>query len=294
MKNKPYRIVLYYLLVGILAVFNFFPYAWVVRFGRFIGRLAFYLSPKEKKKMLDHLRLAFGNEKAEAELHRIARTVFEGYGMMAVETNLVHKMIPEIDRWITIEGREIADEALKKGNGIVGVVGHFGNWEFLAGCLATKGYPVTVIARKIYYEKYNQLVLQVREKMKVRTIYRDQSPREMLRTLKNNSILGFVVDQDVDSVEGIFVNFFGKPAYTPAAPVRFAMASGAPILPSFLIREGLRHRLVIEKPVELEFTGDKEKDLVTNTQKWVAVQEKYIRQYPHLWVWNHKRWKTQP
>ena len=292
MKNKRSRNFFYYPLVAVLALFNLLPYAVAVRLGRLLGRLAFYVAARERDKTLQHLRMAFGTEKSEKELYDIARGVFESYGMIAVETNLVHKIIPQIDRWISLEGKEIVDEALKKG-GIVGVVAHFGDWEFLAGYLATKGYPVTVIARKIYFDKYNDLVMKVREKMKVRTIYRDQSPRQMLKAVRDNGILGFVADQDVEAVDGVFVHFFGRPAYTPVAPVRFAMASGAPIIPAFIVREGLKHRVIVEKPIELTVTGDKEQDLLTNTQKWVAVQERYIRQYPHLWVWNHKRWKTQ-
>ena len=294
MKNKSYRLFFYYALVCLIGLFNLFPYRLAVRIGGLLGLVAFYLVPKERKKTIDNLRIAFGSEKTERELYLIARQVFENYGFIAAETNLVHKIIPHIDEWIKIDGRELIDEALKKRNGIAGVVAHFDNWEFLAGYLATIGYPVTVIARKIYYEKYNDLVMEVRRKLKVRTIYRDESPRKMLQVLRDNGILGFVADQDVDSVDGIFVDFFGHPAYTPVAPVRFAMASGAPLMLSFLIREGLRHRVVIEKPIELTMTGDKENDLKVNTQKWVNIQEKYIRQYPHLWVWNHNRWKSKP
>ncbi len=293
MKKKPYRIVFYYLFVALRAFFNLFPYAFTVRFCRLLGRLIYYLLPRERQKIMANLRTAFGSEKTEKELAAIARAVFENYGMIAAETHMVHKIIPQMDRWITLEGKEIGDRALAQGRGIIAVVAHFGNWELMGGYLSMRGFPCTVIARKIYYEKYNLLLMQARAKMGLKIIYRDESPREMLKVLKNGTVLGIVADQDVESVDGVFVNFFGRPAYTPIAPVRFALATGAPIIPVFIIREGLRHRVIIEKPIEFTETGNKEQDLVTNTQKWVAVQESYIRRYPHLWVWNHKRWKTQ-
>lgn len=294
MKKKPYRIVFYYLLVTLRGFFNLFPYGVGVRVGRLLGRVIFYLLPKERNKTLTNLRFAFGDKKSDKELLSIARAVFENYGMIAGETQLVHKIKHSMDTWVDIQGKEIIDEALQKGQGVIGLVAHFGNWELMGGYLAMKGCPMTAIVRKIYYERYNRLLMEVREKVGVKTIYRDESPREMLKVLKNNGILVFAADQDVDAVDGVFVNFFGHAAYTPVAPVRFAMATGAPIIPAFIIREGLRHRAVIEQPIELHFTGNKEQDLINNTQKWVSVQEKYIRQYPHLWVWNHKRWKTRP
>ena len=127
--------------------------------------------------------------------------------------------------------------------------------------------------------------------MKVNTIYRDASVRDMLGVLKRNEILAFVADQDVSSVDGVCVDFFGSPANTPVAPARFSMSTGAVILPAFVIRDGLKHHVIVEAPVEIANTGNKEEDVKVNTQRWAAVQEKYIRRYPHLWVWNHKRWR---
>ena len=293
MKKKRYRAVFYYLFVILRAFFNLFPYIFTVWFCKMLGRFIFYVLAKEREKTLKNLRAAFGTEKSEQELFKIARAVFENYGMIAAETHMAHKILPQIDRWVSLEGKDIADEAIRRGYGIVAVIAHFGDWELMGGYLSHKGYPSTAIARKIYYEKYNRLLMEARAKLGFKTIYRDESPREMLKVLRNNGILVIVADQDVDTVDGVFVDFFGRPAYTPVAPVKFAMATGAALIPAFIVREGYRHRVIIEKPVELVVTGDKEKDLVENTQNWVSVQEKYIRQYPHLWVWNHKRWKTQ-
>jgi KDO2-lipid IV(A) lauroyltransferase len=124
-------------------------------------------------------------------------------------------------------------------------------------------------------------------------IYRDESPRKMLKTLKKNWIVGIVADQDVDSVDGVFVNFFGHQAYTPSGPVALARASGAVLLPVFIIREGDGHTIAIDEPIELRDTDDKEADLIYNTQKWSNVVESYIRKYPDQWVWMHRRWKTK-
>ncbi len=294
MKKKPYRIFLYYLLVGIRFLFNIFPYSILVRMGKYLGRFAFYIISKERARTLNHLSLAFGNEKTPEELKKIARGVFENFGMILMETNFIHKILSEIDRWVVIEGSSHIDEALKKGKGIVGLVAHFGDWELMGGYLTMKGYPLTVIARKIYYEKYNELLMEVRQKMGVQTIYRDESPRKMLQVLKKNEILAFVADQDVEAVDGVFVNFFGQPAYTPVAPVRFAMATGSALIPAFIIRQGYKHKIIIRNPLELVNTQNIELDTQVNTQAWVAVQESFIRQYPDHWVWNHRRWKTRP
>ena len=293
-KKKFYRPILYVLLMTARGFFSLLPFKVGFMFGGFLGKLAFYCIPKEKKKTLANLRLAFGAEKTEKELEILGARVFQNYGYMAAELALIDKLIPRLEKIVSMQGIELMDAALKRGKGVLGVLAHFGNWELMGGTVSLLGYPVHCIARKIYYDKYDKRLIELRSKMNVHTIYREESLRAVPRALKHNDVVGIVADQDVETVGGVFVEFFGKPAYSMVAPVRFAMATGAAVIPIFMIREGLHHRMIIEPPLELVDTGDREKDLVTNTQQWVTIQEKYIRQYPHLWVWNHKRWKTRP
>ena len=293
MKKKFYRPLFYQLSVLIRAFFSLFPPRAGFSFGGSMGKFIFFALRDERNKTLGHLRLAFGTEKSERELRRVGQSVFEHYGKTLAECFLIEKIIPRFDKWVSVSGYEHFDKALKRGKGIVVVIAHFGNWELMGGFTAMKGYPCTVIARKIYYEKYDEFMVSLRKRMNVHTIYRDESIRSMLNVLHKNGLLGFVVDQDVDSVDGTFVNFFNRLAYTPIAPVRFALAAGAPIIPVFIVRTDMRHHMFVEPPIEITQGADKEDTIRINTQKWVAVQEKYIRQYPHLWVWNHERWKTQ-
>ena len=292
-KKKFYRPILVWFFLTARSFFMCLPYRWGFAFGGTLGKVCYFLLKKERNKMLEHLKLAFGQEKSEAELRKIARANFEHYGQMAAELALIDKLIPRFDEFVRASGYEHFDKALALGRGVVVVIAHFGNWEIMGGYTALKGYPCTVIARKIYFEKYDRLLVELRNKMKVQTIYRDESVKDMLRVFKANRMLGFVVDQDVETVDGVFVNFFGRPAHTPTAPVRFSQVTGAPIIPVFIVREGIKHHMIVEPAIARSETGDKEKDTLADTQTWVSIQEKYICQYPHLWVWNHKRWKTK-
>lgn len=295
-KKKFYRPLLYGALKIIQGFFMLLPFRYGFAFAGWLGKMAFYLIPREREKTLAHLKIAFGREKSDKELIKLGAEVFKNYGYTAAELSLADKIIKNFTKIATFSGREHLDRAFAEGKGIVMVGAHFGNWEMTAGFLCLLGYPGVALGRRIYFDRYNQEMLALREKMNLKTIDRDSpsAPREAFKALKENKIVGFVVDQDVDSIHGVFVEFFGRPAYSASAPVRFAMKTGAPLIPIFMIREGLKHRDIIHPPMELTRTGDEEKDVVINTQKWVSLQEQYIRQYPHLWAWNHKRWKTIP
>jgi KDO2-lipid IV(A) lauroyltransferase len=250
---------------------------------------------KERIKTLNNLRFAFGKEKSEKELHRIAREVFANLGRNVVELINFPKITEaNIDSLVQEKGLHHINKGLRRQKGIVILASHFGNWELLAAYLTLKGYRGPVIARRIYFDKYDQALRRLRASKNVEVIYRDESPKKILKVLKSGGMVGVLADQDVDSVEGVFVDFFGKLAYTPVAPASLALATEAAILPCFLIREGSKRTFVVEKPVELEITGNKERDIATNTQKWSHVLESYIRKYPSQWVWMHKRWKTRP
>lgn len=292
MKKKFRRNILFYTLVFSKAFFSLFPYRVGYYFGVFLGKLANFFPSREKEKAVRNLTAILGNEKSEKEIREIIRKLFIHYGQTLAEWVLIDKIIPRIDEFVTVEGLENIDEILKEGKGVIGIIAHFGNWELMGGYLALKGYPMTAIARRVYYESYNTEFISMRERMKVQTIYRDGSIRQMLQALKQNRILAIAGDQDVEAVDGIFVDFFGRPAHTPIAPARFVEATGTFIMPAYIIRKGMKHHIVIQKAIQTQSTGNKEADIRANTQKWVKSQEDYIRQYPHLWVWNHKRWRN--
>lgn len=271
------------------------PLSVALTMARGLGSIAYMILGKYRRIAIENLKAAFGSEKTDREIRTIARKTFENLAMVAVE--MVHfPRINEanIDRYVRMEHAEIVDESFRAGKGTIILTAHFGNWELLAMTLRVKGYPGVAIGRKIYFHKYDDYLNKLRKLHDVNVIDREQSPRTFLKILKSNRIVGILADQDVDSVEGVFVNFFGKPAYTPIGPVALAKVTGAAIVPAFMVREGLHHRFVVEKPVELVDTGDKERDMITNTQAWSDVLESFVRKYPEHWVWAHRRWKTKP
>jgi len=294
MKYKFRRYYLYYLArVGIF-LFSLLPSKIGLAVAAKAGALAYYILPKYRKIALNNLELAFGEEKGESELKRIARRVFENLGKNAFE--LVR--FPKIDesnigRLVRLENADRLRRAFEKGKGVLIITAHIGNWELMAATLRLNDFPGVTVGRRIYFHKYDEYLNRLRKTHDVNVIYRDESPRRILKVLKENRIVGIVADQDVDSVDGVFVDFFGRPAYTPSGPALLARASGAPLVPVFIIRNNGKHSLFIEEPIELADTGDKEKDLVENTQKWSNVVESFIRQYPDQWVWMHRRWKTK-
>ena len=294
MKFKIKRYYFYYLARVAIFIVSILPLCLGLRLADLAGKLIFAILRGERQKALGNLRASFP-EKKDAEIEKIARDVFTNICKNAVEFVNIYKLnAKNIDSWIKIEGSEKIDRALLKGKGVIILASHLGNWELVTTCLNLSGYNGIIIARRIRFYKFNSFIEKVRKSKGVGIIYRDESPKKILRQLKQNGMIGILGDQDVDSVDGVFVNFFGRPAYTPKAPVAFALASGAALIPCFMIREKGHHKFIVEDPIELEKTPDKDQTIKVNTEKWSNLIESYIRRYPGQWVWMHRRWKTKP
>ncbi len=261
-----------------------------------VGVTAFWILPKERLRMRRNLKQAFGDSFPDSEADRIGKNVFIHLGKTAADVFQFPRYHQRhLEKLVILnDGIDKMNQALALGKGVLGISGHLGNWELLAAYFLSSGYPGAVVGRRIYYEPFNRVLVALRKSVNVETIYRDGGLRRILKVLQGNGIVGMVVDQDVEKLDGVFVSFFGKPAWTPAAPVKISIATGAPILPMFVIREGNRYRLYIEDAICPEKTDNGEEAVQAMTQRWSDVVEKYVRRYPEQWVWMHDRWKTKP
>lgn len=295
MKFKLRRYYLYYLGRTAAFLFQLLPIRAGVWIGARLGALAYYLVPKYRRIAIENLTAVFGGEMTPPQIAALARRAFENQGRNAAELVNFPKIHPgNVDRFISSRNMEIVDRAFARGKGTIILTAHFGNWEYLSAYLRIKGYPGVAIGKRIYFKRYDRFLNDLRKIHDVNIIPRDGSAKAMLKVLKDNRILGILADQDVDSVEGVFVDFFGRKAFTPVGPAALAALTGAALVPTFIIRDGARHIFTVEEPIELADTGDRKADLVINTQKWSDVVESYIRRYPDQWVWMHRRWKTRP
>jgi KDO2-lipid IV(A) lauroyltransferase len=255
----------------------------------------FLLSRRDRTRAIEHLSVAFGAEKSPGKILNLSRQCFENLGKGLMEVLQFPRLTSKnLSRLVAFEGIGNIDDALKRGKGIIILTAHFDNWELLAASLALSGYKVNFIVRPVRSPRLEVLVNQSRESMGIGCIPRGTSIKEALRCLKRNEILGILSDIDT-SVDGVFVDFFGRPAFTPRGPVSIALRTGAALIPAFIIRQrDDTHKVVIEKALELRTTGDGESDILTNTARFTKIIESYIRKHPEQWIWFHQRWKTRP
>ncbi len=286
---------LFRFITSIIFVLNFLPRKSSISLGGFLGKLAYLIIADARRRTRNNLRIAFGEEKSERELRKLALSVFENLGRnVADAVRLKDMKWEEIQRIITIDGLEHFDRAYQMGKGVIALTGHIGNFELLAAYFSLKGYRLSVIGRELYDPRLDALLVKNRESVGLENIPSSAPVKQVMKALRSGRALGVLADQDSTRVRGIFVSFFGRPARTPAGPALLAYKTRSPIVPMAIVKEkNDNYKIVIKEPIEPAFSKDKEKDARETTQRYTQILESIIREYPSQWLWMHDRWKSK-
>ena len=280
--------------VGILLLRRL-DYRRASAWGARMGRLAYLVVGKNRKRASDNLTRVFGDGKTPEQRKEIVKALFENFSRSGFELVPYGLLSPEQRReHVQVVGKEKLDEALSVGRGVIAVSAHLGNFMIIMPRLAADGYHVDFIVKPLRNEIIEQRMQALREELGYHSIYvtpRIQSMKACLRSLKQNRVLVLYGDQR-QRQGGIDVTFFGIPAKAAPGPIALALSTGAPVVPMFMVRnpDGFTHTLLIDDPLELVMTGSKEQDIKTNVQAYTDVIQSYIEQYPAHWAWDHKRW----
>jgi KDO2-lipid IV(A) lauroyltransferase len=184
----------------------------------------------------------------------------------------------------------VLDGLLQHGKGIIFVSAHLGNWELGAAALAALGYKFNAVALWVPDEKVNSLYQQYRMSRGIHPIPFGRAARECIAALRRNEILGVIGDRDFSPANRT-VEFFGRPARLPEGPAKLALATGAPLLPTFMVRlPDDTFAYIVDEPI----WADKSRQSVDDIMRQVAVAlERVIRQHSEQWFLFHDLWDIE-
>lgn len=271
------------------------PLAWALALGRFLGWVWGSVVRHRRSYAISALQTSFP-EKSKSEIKRIVNRMYANLGMNIIETlRLPHASAAYFEDKIEIVGRVNVERARQRGRGVLMLCAHLDNWELVS--IVSPRYLDTrasVVVKKIKSRIGADLMLWIRQRYGLNLFGAKRSYREILRTLKNNEVIGFVIDQNMIGREGEFVEFFGRPACTTLGLAHLAAQSGAPIVPVIPVRKSHgRHIVKFLDPIDPPASKDRA-ELLRATQGYTRIIEDAIRENPDQWLWIHRRWKTQP
>ncbi len=267
------------------------PLGLALWLGRRLGEAAYGLNPGGRRKVYQHLRIAFGQTRPARQIDQLVWDIHRSYGQNVVEI----ARLPLVARKgfqgiVDIEGREFVDALLAKGRGLIFLSIHSGNWELSNMVGSLVGYPYNMVAN--YLEHVNRvadLLDSWRMSGGCKIINPGIGGRDIIRALKRNEIVTLVSDQG--GSDGMMVPFFGREASMSNGAVRIALKYDVPLCLVDIHRlSNGRHCLKV-LPFEMSKTVDTDADVRRNMTRIAQQFQLWTEQHPAEYLWFYKTWK---
>ncbi len=289
---------LFWLMVATMHVVSLLPDFILYRLGVLAGTLLYRYDHRHVRIGMKNLSIAFP-EKSEAERAQILRESYRNLGRTGAEyTRLGGFFWRRLKRRVTYSNFEgwVGLQHKYRGQGILVLTAHFGNFELLPAAHALHGYQIALVHHTQRFLAGDALMTFIRERAGVEIIRKHSAARAVLRGLHRGELIGIPFDQNAKRSEATWVPFFSEPAATITGLARVARISGAPVMPVFIVRQpDMRsHKIEIFDEVPQQRSSDADADWHENTAHFVKAVEEIVRKYPEQFLWIHRRYRTRP
>ena len=186
-----------------------------------------------------------------------------------------------------IENQDIFDKAIKKEKGLILLTAHFGLWEKWGAWFGMNNYPIWGVIQKQANKGADLFFKEIRESYGMNHIYRKSSINKIYELIKKKKIVILASDQDARK-NGVRVNFFNKPTYTPKGAAKFHIKTDAPMVfsVSYMEPDGTIVISFSEIKIKSNLSVENISQIYTNKL------EKIIKRYPDHYFWFHRKWKS--
>jgi Kdo2-lipid IVA lauroyltransferase/acyltransferase len=283
------------LLKLMVTLLSMFPRRTLKFFSDLLGLIWYTLDKRHRNVVFENIQSAYPGKFSLAQARRFSKNVFKNTAGILFEVIWSYrKTWDELSVYFLIKGVKNIENAQKKGRGIILLCSHLGNFELGGAVIAKAGIDPYGVYRKFDFQPLERFLLELRQKFGTRMIPLRGASKKIDTILRNNGVVGTLLDQSVDWYKGVFVDYFGRPACTNDGLAKLVLRSKAAVVPVFIVRKNDNYILEFLPEIPLEITGDPIKDIENNTQNYVSSIESTIRQCPEQYFWVHNRWKTKP
>lgn len=281
---------------SLLLLLKVMPKSLIYKISQLVVNLSYGEKSKREARIKEHLSFAFDSSKTVDEIYHDYlwhKASFFGEIALMISGRFDYK-----NAVVNLNEAQKKIEHLKSinQNGMVFLVSHYGNWEFLAQFFAINGLSGTLVAKS---HKKNRLIDEkiiqpYRRAFGHRVIKREGALRAIAKILRAKEGVGMHIDQMIPPPNGVEVEFFGKSVYASKSMAKLKLKFNPLVVPIFAKRVGRgEFEVIIKEPVEFIAEDiDKIEDKIAKiTQKYTEILENQIISSPEQWAWEYKRWR---
>jgi len=256
---------------------------WLVHLlGAGLGRLTYLLSPTYRRHLRENLAQAgFAPQLRGAVAAAAGRQALE---LAPIWLKPLEKVTPRV---VAVSGWEIVEAARQSGKGIVFLTPHLGCFEITAQYYAAHA-PITVLYRPPKRAFLQKLIETGRRRENLHLAPADVSGvRSLVKALKRGQAVGLLPDQAPKVGEGVWLDFFGKPAYTMTLAARLTETGATTIFAwAERLSGGRGYHLRLRRA-----TSELEGDTVARARQINSEIEALVRECPTQYLWGYNRYK---
>lgn len=277
----------------IFKLISFLP-QWVLYiFSDVLFLLGYYIIGYRKKVILENLQFAFP-EKTERERKKIARQFFRNLTDSFAEIIKMYGISKEdLDKRVKIENKEIVLGPIENNQVIIGLTGHFFNWEMhLLQMMANVTNQCDVVYLKVNNPFFEKLMLAIRTRFGGSLVERSAFQRDYLRKRDQPRLIVLAADQRPSHGEiRYWAPFMQRETAFFEGAEKLAKRFNHPVMYSYVRKPKRGHYTFTYEMVSTPpYDHEKEHSI---TDAYIALTEKNIREQPALYLWSHKRWKDR-
>ncbi len=278
--------------VLLLRLFSRLPLSFNHWVGRCLGALVWRFGKRERQVALANLQFCFPDSDREWR-QRIARQSIMSMGEAMLEApRLWHLSSEQLMR--RLENPDVLEEILavyRQGKGLVIASPHLGSWEY-AGLLFAAHTAMISLFRPPKHERAGDYIKKARQRTGGVLVPTDGSGiRALSRALIRGDCMGMLPDQEPSRGNGVYADFFGRPAYTMFLLPRLVQKRRPPVFFVFSERlAGGRFRLHSLRAEEALYSADPATACAALNRSVETLIRLRIDQYN----WNYKRFLAQP
>ena len=283
--------IIFYLAYSFLWVVTWLPLRMLYIFSDLFFLLVYYIVGYRKKVVRENLKNSFP-EKSEKELRKIERRFYLHPCDSFIEWIYpLHRSAEQMSKYYKFKNPEVINDIYKEGKGVVGVLGHYGNWEYLSLAPQHIHHKVWAIHLPQNNKYFNNLINNLRSKYGVNMMTTAESFRKLLQEAKAGEITltYFLTDQSPhkDKIK-YWTTFLNQetPVFLGAEQIAKKLDMAVVFFDIQKVKRGhyeVEFKLLAKNPREYPEHAI--------TELHVRALESRIQQDPAWWLWSHKRWK---
>ncbi len=281
----------FYLLYPLIWAFTLLPLRIQYLLSDLLFVLNFLFIGYRKKVVYLNLRNSFP-EKSNKDIRSITRKFYRHlFDQMIESIALMHMSPGKILKHNRFKNPEVIEDLYKKNKGVILILGHYGNWEWLISLQMLVSHKTLAIYKQLNNKYFDRMYINTRSRYGMTPVLMNRILRELIsREQKNELTLTYSLSDQRPLFRHIqyWTRFLNQdtPVYLGTEKIARKMNLAVVFSKMRKIRRGIYETEFI--PLFENSQETKEHEI---TDKYLSILEKTIIERPELWLWTHKRWK---